>query len=65
MQTIVLHSESDNDLKLLAKLAKKLGVKVKYISEEEREDMGLFNAIKKGRTGKYVNTQDFLNDLKK
>lgn len=65
MQTVVLHSDSDGDIKLLTKLAKKLGVKVKYISEEEKEDMGMLNAIKRGRTGEHIDTQSFLNQLRK
>ncbi len=65
MQTVVLHSNSKTDLKLLADLAKKIGITVKYLTEEEKEDIGLLNAIKKGRSGKYVNTDTFIKELRK
>jgi len=32
---------------------------------EDKEDMGLLAAIKEGRTGKYVNTGEFINKLRK
>jgi hypothetical protein len=65
MQTVLLHSNSKTDLKLLTDLAKKIGITVKYLTEEEKEDIGLLNAIKKGRTKKYVDTEDFLKKLRK
>lgn len=46
-------------------LAKKIGITVKYLTEEEKEDIGLFQAIKDGRTGKYVNTDNYLQKLRK
>ena len=65
MQTVVLNGKSKTDLKLLTDLAKKIGISVKYLSEEEKEDIGMLNAIKKGRTGKYVSTESFLKKLSK
>jgi len=65
MQTVVLNSNSKADLKLLTDLAKKIGVSVKYVTEEEKEDIGLGNAIKKGRTGQFSDTASFIKKLKK
>ncbi|MBI4648757.1 MAG: hypothetical protein HY738_19760 [Bacteroidia bacterium] len=65
MQTVVLHSNSKTDMKLLTDLAKKIGILVKYLTDEEKEDIGLLNAIIKGRTGKYVNTNNFIKKLRK
>ncbi len=62
-QTVVLKSNSKSELKLLTDLAKRLGVQFKYLSESEMEDMGMLNAIKKGRTKEYVDTDDFLSAL--
>jgi hypothetical protein len=63
MQTVVLKSNSKSELKLLTDLAQRIGVQVKYLSESELEDMGMLNAIKKGRTKEYVDTDDFLSEL--
>ncbi|MCK5369600.1 MAG: hypothetical protein KAQ62_13650 [Cyclobacteriaceae bacterium] len=65
MQTVVLHGKSKADMKLLADLAKKIGVKVKYLTEADKEDIGMLNAINTGRTGKHVPTDKFLKNLKK
>ena len=60
-----MSGSSKSDLKLLTDLAKKLGIKVKFLSTEVVEDLGLLSAIKIGRTGKHVNTNDFLEKLSK
>ena len=65
MQTVVLHGKSKADMKLLADLAKKIGVKVKYLTEADKEDIGMLNAINTGRTGEHVSTDNFLKNLKK
>ena len=65
MQTVVLHGKSKTDLKLLTDLARKIGISVKYLTEEEKEEIGLLNAIKKGRTGTYVNSDTFIKKLRK
>ncbi len=65
MEAVVLHSSSKTDIKLLVELAKKIGITVKYLSEEDKEDIGLSNAIKKGRTGQLVETSSFLKKLRK
>ena len=50
MQTLVLNGESVSEIKLIAELAKKMGLTAKILSEEEREDIGMLKAIKSGRT---------------
>jgi hypothetical protein len=64
MQTVVLKSNSKSELKLLTDLAQRIGVQVKYLSESELEDMGMLNAIKKGRTKEYVDTDDFVKKIR-
>ena len=49
---------------MFADLAKKAGLKVALISNEDMEDIALANAMKKGRTGEYVDTKSYLNKLK-
>ncbi|MGC9331961.1 MAG: hypothetical protein ACP5DZ_08825 [Bacteroidales bacterium] len=65
MDTVILNSDSKSDLKLLINLAKKLGIKAKFLSEEEKEEIGILNAIKQERTGEYVNTDNFVKKLRK
>ena len=45
METLILNSKSSSDLKLLADLAKKLGVSVKHLTDEEIEDMGILKFL--------------------
>ena len=65
METLLLNSKSKENLRLLADLARKIGVSVKYLTDEEKEDIGLFNAIKTGRTREFIDTDKFLQSLGK
>lgn len=65
METAILKSNSKKNLNLLLDLAKQLEMNVKILSHEELEDIGLAIAIKKGRTGKYVNTESYLKKIRK
>jgi hypothetical protein len=42
-----------------------MGIKARILTDEEKEDIGMFNAIKEGKTGQYVNNDDFISKLKK
>jgi len=64
MQTVVLQGESISDIKLLTELAKKLGIMVRYLSQEEREELGLLKAINKARTKQYIDTDSFISKLR-
>lgn len=64
MKTAVLSSDSNKSLELLLELAKKLGIKTKVLTDEQIEEAGLTTAIKHGRTGKFVDTNKFLKELK-
>jgi hypothetical protein len=64
METLLLQSKSKKDMKMLAELAKKIGLSAYYVSKEDMEDIGLAKAMKKGRTGEYINTETFLKKLK-
>jgi len=64
MQTMVLEGKSKTDMKLLADLARKLGIKVKYLTEEEKEEIGLIRAIDQGNTGEHVDTGEFIKKLR-
>lgn len=64
MATAILKTKSKNDLKLLLDLARKIGISVHKLSDEEAEDLGLVNAIKKGRTREKIDTKRFLHKLR-
>jgi hypothetical protein len=64
MKSAILTSESGKNLQILIELAERLGIKTKVLTEEQLEDIGLIKAIKKGRTGKFVDTNEFLDSLK-
>jgi len=65
MQAAIINSNSKADLNLLLEIAKKLNINAKLLSETDIEEIGLLNAIKKGRTGEFVDTEHFLKKLRK
>ena len=63
MKAAILKSSSESDLKLLAAIAGKMGVKFKMLTIEEAEDIGLYNAMKQ-RTGKNIDVDRYLKKLR-
>ena len=64
MQSLLLQGNNKKDIEILAALAKMIGLKARSISQEELEEIGLANAMKKGRTGNYVDTKTYLKKLR-
>ena len=64
MKTLLLQSESKEEIKLLATLASKMGLKAKVIKNDFLEDIALANAMQKERTGEFVDTVAYLKKLK-
>ncbi|MAY82663.1 MAG: hypothetical protein CMP59_00880 [Flavobacteriales bacterium] len=64
MDTILLKAKSKENLNLLIKLAKKLGVEVSVLSEKATEEIAMVAAIKEGKTGKLSDTDNFIKGLK-
>lgn len=64
MTTAILSSESDANMTLLIALADKLGIKIKTLEGEEAEDLAMAYAIEQGKTGEYLDTQDFIKSLR-
>jgi hypothetical protein len=60
METLILNSKSSSDLQLLAELAKKLGISVKYFTEEEMEDMGMLHFLNEADRDEVV-SKDLVN----
>lgn len=65
METLLVQSGSKADIKLFENLAKRLGLKSKIIDSDVMEEIALANAMETGRTGKYVDTTEFLKKLNK
>ncbi|MGE0637533.1 MAG: hypothetical protein AB7G44_04685 [Bacteroidia bacterium] len=63
MEALLLQNISKKDLEIFELLAKKIGIKTRHLNEDELEEIGLANAMKKGRTGKFVNTATYLKKL--
>jgi hypothetical protein len=63
MESAVFISNSKSNLALLLNLAKKLGISTHRLSPEEIEEMALVNAMKKGKTGEYVDTEKYLKKI--
>lgn len=63
MEGAILHTNSNKDLNLILQLAQKLGIKTRKLSLEEIEDYGLSLAIKKGKAGEFIDSEDFLKEL--
>jgi hypothetical protein len=67
METLIVKSKDKATAQLLKKLLKEIkGVeKVSVLNTTEKEDIALANAISKGKTGEYIDTEGFLASLKK
>ena len=63
MNSAIITSKSNKDLKLLLELAKKLNIKSKILTKEEEEDLGLIKAMTIGRTKQFVDTKEFLKKI--
>ena len=66
METIVIRSRNKATSKHIKKLLKKLeGIEsVATLSDADKEDFAMINAINKGWTGNYVDTAAFLKKIK-
>ncbi len=64
MKIALFTSEKEADLQLLLELANRLGIKTRVLDEEEMEDLGLVHAIEAGKTGEFVDTEDYLKKLR-
>lgn len=58
----MLQGKTKAEVNIFLTLAKRMGLKAKYMTISEIEDLSLANAMKKGRTGKFVDTQKFLKE---
>lgn len=63
MKAIILESNNSSDIRLLVELAKKLNIRTKILSSEEKEDIALANAMLQEESGKYLTEEELVNKL--
>ena len=63
METALLNSESKSDMQILLQLAKKLGVKVKSLTQDEIEDWVLAKRIEAGMKSGKATIEQVMNAL--
>lgn len=63
--SVILTGTSKSEIDLLISIAKKIGLKARTISSEEKEDAGLLYLMNTGRTKKTVDKDKFLKTLRK
>lgn len=65
MESVIFKGESKEDLKLLIKLAHKLGIEARFLKPNELEDYALGLAIEEGVSEEEISVEDFKNSLLK
>lgn len=63
MKAIFIESDEPSNIKLLIELAKKLNVKIRVLSAEEKEDIALARAILEEESGEYLTEDEILKNL--
>lgn len=63
MAALIIESTNSKNLKLIAELAKQLGIKVKSVSLEDKEDYIFGEMIQKAKTGVLISKDDLFNTL--
>lgn len=63
MNGLVITSTNKTDLKLFVDLAKRIGIKIKLLSDEELLDMGLLKAMEEGRNTRLVTKERIMKKL--
>jgi len=65
MASIIIQSDNSDNLELIAKLAKKLGINVSDVSDEQSEDLALGKIMMNSKTGKSVSRESIIKKLRK
>lgn len=65
METLILTGEKKSEMNLIIEIARKFGIKTRKLSIGDVEDLGLLKAIKDGETGEYVDTDQFVDSIRK
>jgi hypothetical protein len=65
METLILSGDNKSEMKLIAGLARKLGVKTRKLKPAEIEDIALLRAMQTAETGEYADTDKFVDSLRR
>jgi len=65
MSGLIITASNKTDLKLFSDLAKRIGVNVKLLSDEEIIDLGLLKAMEEGKKTRFVSKERIMNKLTK
>jgi hypothetical protein len=65
MSGLIITASNKTDLKLFSDLAKRIGVNVKLLSDEEIIDLGLLRAMEEGKKTRFVSKERIMNKLTK
>ena len=65
METLILTGDRKSEMRLIAGIARKFGLKTRKLKIAEIEEIGLLKAIKKGESEEYVDTDQFVKSLRK
>ena len=63
MASIIIQSDNSDNLELIVKLAKKLGINVSDVTDEQSEDLALGNIMAASKTGKSVSRDVIMKKL--
>jgi hypothetical protein len=64
MESAIISGNSKKDIQLLITIAQKMGINAKFLTKDDLEDIGMAKAITEGKTGEFVDTEEFLKSLK-
>jgi hypothetical protein len=65
METLVINIKSKKDKILFSTLADRLHLKLRILSEEDKEDYGLLKAMLEAKKGEYVDRETIMKSLHK
>ena len=64
MESAIISGNSKKDIHLLITIAEKMGIKAKFLSKEDIEGFGMGKAIVEGKTGEFIDTDEFLKSVR-
>jgi hypothetical protein len=63
MEVAIVQSENKANLKLLAELARKLGIQFKVLTEDQKEDIGMGLLMKEADRSQKVSEEEIMRKL--